>query len=129
MYKDLEGVLEQACDALNTNSQANADHIVALLEYWDGICHLFAGKTKPAHWVARLLKVLQRLPVDARTQAAAQASVSSQVMLKAKPMWAELKGPKLKALFEVADIADSHEIVTKRQRRDTTRRFHSAGVT
>lgn len=129
MYKDLEGVLEQACDALHTNSLTGADHSAALLEYWDGICHLFAGKTKPAHWVARLLKALQRVPADARIEAAAQAIMSSQVMLKAKPMWAELKGSKIKALFEVADIADSHETVSKRQRRDTTRRFDSDGVT
>ena len=134
MYKDLEGVLEQACDALAWQKEAQKTHIsdakqmANLLEYWDGVCHLFAGKTKPLHWVSRLLKAVRLFTVDARTQAAAQAVVDSEVMLKANPFWRELKGPKIKGLFEVADIADSQQSAPKRQRRDTAYRLDSDGV-
>lgn len=131
LYKDLEGVLEQACDMLAWQRQikkgliSDAKHLTPLLEYWDGICCLFAGRTKPAHWVTRLLKAARLFSVDARTQAAKQAVVISEVMLKAQTLWGDMKGTKLKSLFEVADIADSQPLANKRQRRDSTRRLAS----
>lgn len=106
---------------------ARTTHITPLLEYWDGICHLFAGKAKPAHWVTRLLKALRLCSIAARNKAAAEAIVSSEVMLKAKLLWGELKGPQVKALFEVADIADtvSQQTAPKRQRREAIHRLDS----
>lgn len=134
LYKDLEGVLEQACDMLAWQREAQQDlitdskHLVCLLEYWDGICYLFAGKSKPAHWVTRVLKAVRLFTVDARTQAATQAVASSEVMLKAEVLWTDMKGTKLKSLFEVADIADNKVSAHKRQRRDPACRVDSGYV-
>jgi len=50
LYKDIEGVLEQSCDMFRwRHPQAKqpitqTDQLTSLLEFWDGICHLYTGK-------------------------------------------------------------------------------------
>lgn len=129
LYKDLEGVLEQSFDMFKWQHQQSkqlltqTQQLICLLELWDGVCHLYAGKTKPLHWTAQLLKALKLFTAEAREHAANHAETSSALMGKAKCLWQELKAPKIKALFESADIADANGVTNKRQRRTGTVRL------
>ncbi len=129
LYKDLEGVLEQSCDMFRWRYQqakqpiTHTDQLTSLLECWDGICHLYSGKAKPSHWVADLLKTLKLFTAEARILAASAAEISSAVMTNANPLWAELKAPRIKALFETADTADANGNSSKRQKRSGTYRL------
>ena len=131
LYKDIEGVLEQACDMFKWRHQhykqliTQPEQLTCLLEFWDGVCHLYTGKAKPSHWVANLLKTLKLFTPFAREQAVSKADISSAVMTKASVWWEELKAPRLKALFETADVADNNVAANKRQKRSGTHRFDS----
>ena len=129
LYKDIEEVLEQSCDMFRWRHQqlkqpiTQTEQLASLLEFWDGVCHLFAGKAKPSHWVSHLFKTLKLFTSEARVQAAVQADTSSEVMTKAKALWQELKASRIKSLFETADVADQDGSASKRQRRGGTYRF------
>ena len=129
LYKDIEGVLEQSCDMLRWQHQhaghLNGDpqHLACMFEFWDGVCHLYTGKTKPSHWVSQLLKASKLFLPEARANAARKARTSSDVMSKARDLWRDLKAPKIKALFETADIASANGVESKRQRRNGNHRL------
>ena len=129
LYKDLEGVLEQSCDMFRWRHQQSkqpitqTDQLTSLLEFWDGICHLYTSKAKASHWVGHLLKTLKLFTAEARKDAASAAEISSAVMTNANPLWAELKAPRIKALFETADVADANGNSSKRQKRSGTHRL------
>ena len=127
LYKDVEGVLEQSCDMFRWRHQhlkqavIQPDQLTGLFEFWDGVCHLYIGKAKPTHWVARLLKCLKLFTPEARLQAVSRADTTSEVMTRAKSMWTELRTPRIKALFETIDVADVNGTASKRQRGGTHR--------
>ena len=129
LYKDLEGVLEQSFDMFKWRHQQSkqpltqTQQLMSVLELWDGICHLYTGKTKPGHWISQLLKALKLFTPEARRQAANHAEISSDLMGKAKCSWLELKAPKIRALFEIADVTDANGATNKRQRRTGTVRL------
>lgn len=122
LYKDLEGVLEQAHDMFNWQHQQSnqlitqTQQLTNLYELWDGICHLYSGRSKPG-WVMQLLKMLKLFTREAREHAANEAQTCNDLMSKAKGLLGELKGPRIKALFETADIENANGVVNKRQRR------------
>ena len=77
----------------------------ALLQLWDGVCHLYAGKQKPQAWVALLLKLAKLFTAEARDAAAQAAAVSSAPMLRASGLWRDLQPvATLRAQFESADV-------------------------
>ena len=129
LYKDIEGVLEQSCDMFKWQHQqsqqliGHTQQLTCMLEYWDGICHMYTGKAKPSHWIAQVLKTLKLFTVEARASAASNADTSSDVMSRAQELWADLKAPRIRALFEIADVENSNGIVSKRQRRTGTHRL------
>lgn len=129
LYKDIEGVLEQSCDMFKWRHQqakqpiTQTDQLTNLLEFWDGICHLYTGKAKPSHWVGHLLRTLKLFTSEARIHAAGTARISSAVMTNVSSLLAELKAPRIKGLFETADIADANGNSSKRQKRSGTHRL------
>ena len=129
LYKDIEGVLEQSCDMFkwqHQQSQQLIEHtqqLTCMLEYWDGICHMYTGKAKPSHWIAHVLKALKWFTVEARTTAASNADTSSGVMNRAQDLWADLKAPRIKAIFDTADVENLNGGASKRRRRTGTRRL------
>lgn len=129
LYKDIEGVLEQSCDMFKWQHQhskqliSQTQQLTCLLEFWDGVCHMYTGKAKPSHWIAILLKVLKWFTVEARGSAASIAETSSDVMSRAQELWAELKAPRIRAAFETADVENSNGVASKRQRRTGTHRL------
>lgn len=131
LYKDIEGVLEQACDMFKWRHMhqkqliTRPEQLTSLLEFWDGVCHLFTGRAKPSHWVANLLRALKLFTASTREQAVSKAETTSAVMTKASVLWEDLKAPRLKALFETIDVADDSGAASKRQRRTGTYRLDS----
>ena len=129
LYKDIEGVLEQSCDMFKRQHQqakqliGQSEQLSCMLEYWDGICHMYTGKAKPSHWIAQLLKALKFFTCEARASAASNAATSSDVMSRAQELWADLKAPRIRAVFETADVEISNGVASKRQRRTGTHRF------
>lgn len=127
LYKDLEGVLEQSCSVFKWRFQhlkqpiTQPEQLVSLLEFWDGVCHLYSGKAKPSHWTAQLLKTMKWFTPEARIQAANKADTSSEIMTKANALWGDLNASRIRAMFETADVADMNGTSNKRQRRGTHR--------
>lgn len=123
LYKDIEGVLEQSCDMFKWQYQhsqqpiCQTQQLSCLFECWDGICHMYMDKAKPSHWIAQLLKALKWFTPDARATAASNAVTHSDLMNRTQALWAELKSPRIRALFEIADVGISNGVASKRQRR------------
>ena len=129
LYKDIEGVLEQSCDMFKWQHQqsqqliGHTQQLISMLEFWDGICHMYTGRAKPSHWIAHVLKALKLFTVEARASAASNADTGSGVMSRAQELWVDLKAPRIRALFETADVENSDGIASKRQRRTATHRL------
>lgn len=129
LYKDIEGTLEQTCDMFKWQHQQSqqpihhTQQLSCLFECWDGICHMYMHEAKPSHWISQLLKTLKWFTPEARTNAACNAATSSDVMSRAQALWAELKPPRIRALFEIADVESLNGSASKRQRRTGTHRL------
>ena len=123
LYKDIEGVLEQSCDMFKWQYQQSqqpicqSQQLSCLFECWDGICHMYMNEAKPSHWVVQLLKALKWFTPEARASAACRAATSSDLMSRAQALLAELKPPRIRALFEIADVQTLNGVASKRQRR------------
>lgn len=119
LYKDVEGVLDEAVkDSLLALAKhqpgallADAALLQPLLQLWDGICHLYSGRAKPAAWVALLLRCCKLFAPEARAAAADAAAAvgqaSSGPMQRVHSMWRELKPLEaLRQQLEAADVAE-----------------------
>lgn len=129
LYKDIEGVLEQSCDMFKRQYQhsqqliCQSQQLSCLFECWDGICHMYMDEAKPSHWISQMLKALKWFTPEARAAAASNAATHSDLMSRAQALWAELKPPRIRALFEIADVGNSNGVASKRQRRTGTYRL------
>lgn len=91
-----------------------------LLTLWDGVCVLFAARSKPPAWIRLVLKGAKLFTPDARDAAASVAGAQrrSLPMQKARNLWRDLKPVSLTPLFEAADVEEGQQRNSKRPRMD-----------
>lgn len=122
LYKDVgEGTLEYLCDGLRdlVGSDAPTDDsslLTPLLTYWDGVCVLFSGRSKPVAWMTMVLKAAKLFTPKARASSAKAALSRGMPMKKAQRLWEALKPSVIRPLFEAPDVDSEGERASKRVR-------------
>ena len=122
LYTDIEGVLETLAEGLRRQAGRSAEKLAdptlltPLLRLCDGLCIMFEGRSKPAGWVALLLRSAKLFSPEARAAAAELAGARSGPMRRARPLWAALAQQTLRPLFESADVGEPQDRAAKRRR-------------
>ena len=116
LYKDIEEVLEGCSEAVAAvQATFRCLAFTTLLLLWDGICCYMEGRSKPATWIALVMRAAKKCSPEER-DLSAHNDFHSDVMRRTQPLWKALKSEQLRPLFETPDVVSTAENGHSRKR-------------